>query len=50
MENCNPVGWFEIYVSDMERAKNFYSTVFQYALTDAPPMEGNETMQMTFSR
>lgn len=25
----NPVGWFEIYVQDMERAKGFYQTVLQ---------------------
>lgn len=25
----NPVGWFEIYVQDMERAKAFYENVFQ---------------------
>ena len=24
----NPVGWFEIYVQDMERAKAFYESVF----------------------
>ncbi len=24
----NPVGWFEIYVDDIERAKAFYQTVF----------------------
>lgn len=24
----NPVGWFEIYVKDLERAKKFYETVF----------------------
>ena len=24
--NRNPVGWFEIYVSDMGRAKAFYET------------------------
>lgn len=24
----NPVGWFEIYVEDMERAKSFYEGVF----------------------
>ncbi|KAA9132527.1 VOC family protein [Marinihelvus fidelis] len=23
----NPVGWFEIYVSDMDRARGFYETV-----------------------
>lgn len=28
----NPVGWFEIYVDDMERAKAFYQTVFQVSL------------------
>lgn len=26
------VGWFEIYVSDIERAKHFYQTVFQCQL------------------
>lgn len=26
--NTNPVGWFEIYVQDMERARHFYETVF----------------------
>lgn len=26
----NPVRWFEIYVQDMERAKKFYQTVFQF--------------------
>lgn len=25
----NPVGWFEIYVQDMERAKTFYEKTFQ---------------------
>jgi predicted enzyme related to lactoylglutathione lyase len=25
----NPVGWFEIYVQDINRAKNFYETVFE---------------------
>ncbi|MFA7239028.1 MAG: VOC family protein [Sulfuricellaceae bacterium] len=28
----NPVGWFEIYVQDMERAKQFYESVFQLKL------------------
>ena len=28
----NAVGWFEIYVQDMERAKRFYETVFQTKL------------------
>ena len=28
----NPVGWFEIYVNDMNRAKTFYEYVFQAQL------------------
>lgn len=34
----NPVGWFEIYVQDIDRAKRFYEDVFQVALQklDAP--------------
>jgi predicted enzyme related to lactoylglutathione lyase len=30
--STNPVGWFEIYVQDMGRAKAFYETVFGVAL------------------
>src|SRR5687768_7683640 len=30
--NSNPVGWFEIYVEDMDRAKRFYESVFQVKL------------------
>lgn len=30
----NPVGWFEIYVNDMQRAKAFYQTVFGSTFTD----------------
>lgn len=29
----NPVGWFEIYVQNMERAKKFYETVLGCELT-----------------
>ena len=28
----NPVVWFEVYVEDMERAKNFYQIVLQTKL------------------
>jgi len=31
MEN-NPVGWFEVYLQDMDRAKKFYESVFQIKL------------------
>jgi len=30
----NPVGWFEIYVQDMPRAKAFYESVFNVQLSD----------------
>ncbi len=32
----NPVGWFEIYVQDMDRAKSFYQSVFQITLEALP--------------
>jgi predicted enzyme related to lactoylglutathione lyase len=37
----NPVGWFEIYVQDMERARKFYESVFQLKLEklDLPELE-----------
>jgi len=37
----NPVGWFEIYVQDMDRSKNFYEAVLQVALQrlNSPGME-----------
>jgi len=48
----NPVGWFEIYVQDMDRARIFYETVFQTTLERLPappspegdPCEGNMEM------
>ncbi len=35
----NPVGWFEIYVQDIERAKRFYETVFVTKLDKLPAPE-----------
>jgi predicted enzyme related to lactoylglutathione lyase len=35
MQN-NPVGWFEIYVQDMARARKFYETVFEVKLEKLP--------------
>ncbi len=32
----NPVGWFEIYVQDMPRAKAFYETVLNVTLDKLP--------------
>ena len=39
----NPVGWFEIYVSDMARARAFYTAVFGRELIALPEVgEGGE--------
>jgi predicted enzyme related to lactoylglutathione lyase len=37
----NPVGWFEIYVQDIDRAKKFYESIFQLKLEklNSPGME-----------
>jgi uncharacterized protein len=32
----NVINWFEIYTSDFDRAKKFYTDVFKYELTDLP--------------
>jgi hypothetical protein len=32
----NPVGWFEIYVNDLNRAQKFYETVFDCKLENLP--------------
>ena len=43
----NPVGWFEIYVQDLDRAKAFYEAVFKVALNklDSPtPVPGLEML------
>ncbi len=39
--NANPVGWFEIYVQDLPRARKFYETVLGASLTklDAGDLE-----------
>jgi uncharacterized protein len=35
----NPVGWFEIYVQEMDRARAFYEKVFQTKLERLPGPE-----------
>ena len=42
----NPVGWFEIYVNDMQRAKKFYETMLQTTLNELPTPPGDEAFQM----
>ena len=38
----NPVGWFEIYVQDMPRARKFYETVLGVKLEKLGPVDGLE--------
>ncbi len=47
MENkkMNPIGWFEIYVNDMDRATGFYEQVLNIKLQDMP-MPGDQSLQM----
>jgi len=42
----NPVGWFEIYVDDMERATAFYETIFDIKLEKMDMPAGKEDMVM----
>ena len=46
MEN-NPIGWFEIYVEDMNRAKAFYDSVFA---TRLERMEGTNIEMWAFPK
>ena len=42
----NPVGWFEIYVQDMNRAKAFYETVLEAKLEQLPGIDGQDSLEM----
>lgn len=44
MKSQNPVGWFDIPVTDLERAKAFYGTVFQIELVDLPAQWGRQAL------
>lgn len=44
MKNVNPVGWFDIHVSNFERAKKFYETVFDVTLVDLPIEWGKQCL------
>jgi uncharacterized protein len=44
MANVNPVGWFDIHVSNIDRAKKFYETVFNIQLTDLPLEWGKQSL------
>lgn len=43
MVNVNPVCWFDILVSNLERAKEFYETVFKLKLVDLPIEFGKQS-------
>lgn len=44
----NPVGWFEIYVSDMSRARRFYEGVLDVTLEDLTSPVMPEVKMMAF--
>ena len=47
MANKNPIAWFEIYVDDMPRAKQFYETVFATELEQLEdPTDSESPMEM----
>ena len=43
MTNSNPVGWFDLNVANLDRAKKFYETVFNVKLTDLPIEWGKQS-------
>ncbi len=44
----NPIGWFEIYVNDMERAKNFYQSIFDITLEKLGDPTGSNVNMWSF--
>ncbi len=48
MAQNNPIGWFEIYVDDMERAVAFYQTVLNTGLERMDDPTDNTTQMMRF--
>jgi predicted enzyme related to lactoylglutathione lyase len=44
----NMINWFEIYTSDFNRAKKFYTEVFKCKLTDLP-MKSDRHSQMQYA-
>ncbi|WP_298445491.1 VOC family protein [uncultured Ferrimonas sp.] len=47
--SMNPVGWFEIYVDDMARAREFYQTVLAITLDRLPSPTGSELEMYSFA-
>ncbi len=48
MAKSNAIGWFDIYVSDMNRAVTFYESVLQHKLVPIGDPTG-ETQMMAFA-
>lgn len=42
----NAVGWFEIHVQDLERARTFYEAVFKRSLSHLPSSDASVEMLM----
>lgn len=45
---ANPVGWFEIYVNDLSRAKKFYETVLEREMFDIPAPDDSDIKMAVF--
>jgi len=48
MAKTNVVGWFEIYVNDMDRAANFYQAVLEKTLEDMSDPTDSGMQMMSF--
>jgi len=44
--DSNPVGWFEIYVADLPRARKFYESVFKVKLESLPNADKSIEIEM----
>lgn len=49
MADMNPVGWFEIYVQDIDRAQRFYEAVLQVRMNDLTGPTEHDLKMKTFS-
>lgn len=45
----NAVGWFELYVDDLARAKTFYQAVFQRPMEDLATPPGGDMQMCMFT-
>ena len=45
---ANPIGWFEIYVEDMDRAKEFYQLVFNIMLESLTDPTDSDVQMWSF--